>query len=33
MEIKIEETEEYYAWVYEIPIEKAEEILDKIKFF
>ena len=27
------ETEEYYAWVYEIPIEKAEEILDKIKFF
>ena len=27
------EIEEYYAWGYEIPIEKAEEILDKIKFF
>ena len=27
------ETEEYYAWGYEIPIEKAEEILDKIKIF
>ena len=27
------ETEKYYAWGYEIPIEKVEEILDKINFF
>ena len=28
-----EETEEYYAWGYEIPIEKALQIVDKIKIF
>ena len=28
-----EETEEYYAWGYEIPIEKALQIVDEIKIF